>query len=420
MPAPGVPLARRLGLLDAVVLGLGAMLGAGVFVVVAPASALAGPGLLLALVLAAGVAACNATSSAVLAARRAVSGGAYAHGRELLGPLPGFLAGWAFLVGKTASAAAIALTLGAYAVPQAARPVALAAVLAATLLNRRGVRATAGAAGVMLVVVLATLAVAVLAVLFGGQVDPGRLALSGADVDPGGLFGAAGLLFFAFAGYARVTTLGEEVREPRTTIPRAVALSLAVAVGVYAVVATVVLAGLPADQLASSVTPVADAVAAGGAGVLVPVVRTGAVVAAAAVLLSVLAGVGRTAYAMASAGDLPRVLSAVDQRAAVPVRAGDAAAVVVVVLVLVLPVSTAVALSACTVLVYYAVAHASALRLRGRPGLGVVAALGLAGCLLLAVTLPGRVVLSAAAVLVAGVVLRAVVARATLPVGRRR
>jgi APA family basic amino acid/polyamine antiporter len=120
-------LARRLGLGDAVVIGLGSMIGAGVFAAFAPAAEAAGSGLLLGLALAAAVAYANALSSAQLAALYPLSGGAYIYGCERLGHFWGFLAGWAFVVGKTASCAAMALTFGAYAAPSFARWLAVAA-----------------------------------------------------------------------------------------------------------------------------------------------------------------------------------------------------------------------------------------------------------------------------------------------------
>src|SRR3954471_12345692 len=141
-----VSLARRLGTGDAVVIGLGSMMGAGVFAVWAPAAGAAGVGLLIGLLLAALVAHCNATASAQLAAVYPVSGGTYVYGRERLGQWWGFLAGWAFVVGKTASCAAMALTFASYAVDGsrwAQRLVAVVAVAAIAALNYRGVTRTA-------------------------------------------------------------------------------------------------------------------------------------------------------------------------------------------------------------------------------------------------------------------------------------
>ena len=148
MTDTGPELARRLGTTDAVVIGLGSMIGAGVFSAFAPAAAAAGAGLMIGLGVAAVVAYCNATASAQLAATYPTSGGTYIYGRERLGPWWGFLAGWGFVIGKTASCAAMALTFAAYAVPVAwQRPVAVAAVVALAAVNYRGVTRTAGSPG---------------------------------------------------------------------------------------------------------------------------------------------------------------------------------------------------------------------------------------------------------------------------------
>src|SRR4051812_21492802 len=134
------PLERRLGTLDAVTIGLGSMVGAGIFVALGPAAAAAGTGLLVGLAVAAVVAYCNATSSARLAALYPQSGGTYVYGRERLGPFWGYTAGWSFVVGKTASCAAMALTVGTYAWPGHARSVAVATVAALTTLGCFGVQ----------------------------------------------------------------------------------------------------------------------------------------------------------------------------------------------------------------------------------------------------------------------------------------
>ncbi|MEH1099685.1 APC family permease [Micromonospora sp. CPCC 205561] len=398
-------LARRLGVADAVVIGLGSMLGAGVFVVFAPAAAAAGgAGLLAALVLAGLVAFCNATSSARLAARHPESGGTYVYGRERLGPFAGFLAGWGFVAGKTASCAAMALTVGAYLWPGQARLVAVGAVLAVTAVNLRGIARTATATKVLVGVVLAVLALVAVAGAFGGDVSLGRLG----DLDGGGrgVLTAAGLLFFAFAGYARIATLGEEVRDPERTIPRAVPLALGVVLAVYLVLAVVTVGVLGADRLAGSAAPLADVVTAAGLPGLAWLVRAGATVAVAGVLLSLLAGVGRTALAMARRRDLPAALAAVHPVHRVPHRAELAVAAVVVAIVLLGDVRDAIGFSSCTVLVYYAITNAAALTLGRDPGrrlpVRALAALGLAGCLLLAVSLPPASVFAGTAVLAAG------------------
>ena len=403
-PADGAPeLRRRLGVADAVTIGLGAMVGAGIFAALAPAARAAGTGLLLGLAVAAVVAYCNATSSARLAARYPASGGTYVYGRERLGDFWGHLAGWAFVVGKTASCAAMALTVGSYVWPGQAHAVAVAAVVATTAVNYAGVQKSAWVTRWIVAVVLAVLAAVVVAALTSGEADAARLAI-GNDATAGGVLQAAGLLFFAFAGYARIATLGEEVRDPARTIPRAVPIALGITLAVYALVSVAVLAVLGPGGLGGATAPLADAVRAAGASWLVPIVRAGAAVAALGSLLALILGVSRTTLAMARDRHLPHALAAVHPRFGVPHRAELAVGAVVVVLAATVDVRGAIGFSSFGVLAYYAVANACAWTLtsgEGRPP-RAVPVLGLAGCLVLAFALPASSVITGAAVLAAG------------------
>ncbi|MFD3454189.1 APC family permease [Streptomyces sp. NPDC058691] len=396
-------LKRRLGVTDAVMIGLGSMIGAGIFAALAPAASVAGSGLLLGLGLAAVVAYCNATSSARLAARYPQSGGTYVYGRERLGDFWGYLAGWGFVVGKTASCAAMALTVGSYVWPGQAHAVAVAAVVALTAVNYAGVQKSALLTRAVVAVVLAVLAAVVTACLASGTTDAARLDV-GADASLGGVLQAAGLLFFAFAGYARIATLGEEVRDPRRTIPRAIPLALGITLVVYTAVAVSVLLVLGPDGLARTTAPLVDAVRVAGVPALAPVVRAGAAVAALGSLLALILGVSRTTLAMARDRHLPHALAAVHPRFQVPHRAELAVGAVVAVLAATTDVRGAIGFSSFGVLAYYAIANASAWTLtpaEGRP-VRVVPIAGTAGCLVLAFTLPLASVLSGAAVIAAG------------------
>ncbi|MEX2024052.1 MAG: APC family permease [Thermoleophilaceae bacterium] len=401
-------MSRRLGTGDAVVVGLGSMIGAGVFAAIGPAGRPAGGGRVIGLAIAAFVAYCNATSTAQLAAVYPRSGGAYLYGRERLGELWGYLAGWGFVIGKTASCAAMALTFGAYAWPGAARPLALAAIVAVVAVNYHGIHRTAAATRAIVVVVLAALAAAVAAALLGGQASVDRLDL-GDSAGPYGILQAAGLLFFAFAGYARIATLGEEVRDPERTIPRAIPLALGIALAVYAAVAVAALLALGPDRLATSTAPLADAARAGSLDWLAPAVRVGAAVASLGVLLSLLAGVSRTTLAMARDRELPGVLDAVHPRHRVPHRAELAIGAIVAAAVLAVDLRDAIGFSSFAVLAYYAIANASALTLapHERRWPRWPAAAGLAGCAALAITLPPAAAATGAGVLLLGVAVRA-------------
>lgn len=393
-------LKRTLGVSDAVVVGLGAMVGAGIFAALAPAARAAGGALLAALALAALVAYCNAHSSARLAARYPASGGTYVYGRERLGPFWGYLAGWGFVVGKTASCAAMALTVGAYAWPGQQRAVAVAAVVALTAAGYGGVQKSARIARLIVAAVLAVLAAVVVVCLSSDAADAGRLGT--ADWTAAGLLQGAGLLFFAFAGYARITTLGEEVRDPERTIPRAVPLALGIALLVYALVAVAALSVLGADGLAGAAAPLADAVRAAGWPGLTPLVRVGAALAALGSLLALVLGVSRTTLAMARDGHLPRALAAVHPRRQVPHHAELAVGAVVAVLAATTDLRGAIGFSSFGVLAYYAIANASAWTLDADVKGRTVAAVGLSGCVVLACSLPLASAAAGAAVLVLG------------------
>lgn len=396
MTTPG-GLQRRLGTTDAVVIGLGSMVGAGIFAALAPAARAAGSGLLLGLAVAALVAYCNATSSARLAALYPQSGGTYVYGRERLGEFWGYTAGWSFIVGKTASCAAMALTVGTYAWPQWAHAVAVAAVVGLTAVNYAGIQKSALLTRIIVAGVLAVLAAVVVIIAGSGATDLARLQI-GDDVGAGGVLQAAGLLFFAFAGYARIATLGEEVRDPARTIPRAIPIALGIALVIYAVVAVAVLSVLGSSGLAAAPAPLADAVAVAGAPQSQPLVRAGAAVAALGSLLALILGVSRTTLAMARDRHLPSVLSAVHPRFNVPHRAEIVVGIVVAILAATVDLRGAIGFSSFAVLLYYAIANASAWTLGAR----LIPAVGLAGCLLLAFSLPMASVLTGIAVVAVG------------------
>lgn len=378
MTQPPSRLHRALGVRGATVVGLSAMLGTGVFAVWTPAWGLVGGWLLVALLLAAGVAVLNAVSTARLAMVHPDSGGAYAYGRLRLNRTAGVVAGASFLVGKSASAAAAALTIGAYAWPGQERLAAWVAIAVALAIDLRGIVRSTRVNAILVGVVLVVLAIVVLIGL--ANVPDGEAAATPAAT-PVSVAAAAGLLFVAFAGYARVTVLGEEVRDPARTIPRAMTLSFAVVLGVYAAVGVTV-SLLAGRGLSLGPAPLESVVSVGGSEAADVIVRVGAVVGAGAVLISLLAGMGRTLFAMADAGDAPRVLAAVSSRS-VPHRAAAVVAGLAAGVVLAGQLSWALALSGVSILAYYSVAHLAAWTLpAGQRPLRLVPVLGLVGCLL--------------------------------------
>ena len=452
MSAGAVPaaLSRRLGLRDAVVIGLASMIGAGAFVSLGAAQDLAGSLAPAAVLVAAVVALCNATSTAQLAAQHPAAGGTYHYGRERLGPWWGFLAGWCFVIGKTASCAAMALVVAAYLVPEPfQRPVAALLVVVLTAVNLVGITRTAVLARVLVTVALAALVLTGVRLLAGivaggptgGAGDgagagtwevPGPLSGQAAGLWDGGLAAVAGageggalgivlavaqaaaLMFFAFAGYARVATLGEEVVAPRRTIPRAILLALAAVGALYLVLSVIlVLVGPAPGEQGWGPAPFRAALdAVGAGGVWAVVVTIGAVAAASGALLALVAGISRTVLAMARERDLPPVLAHVSPRFSVPQRAEAAAGIAVVLLVLLASdVLVAIAASSFGVLLYYAVANLAALTQTGQWRLFPKAMqwLGLVGCVLLVAALPGRTIVAGLVLVAVGLAYRGLV-----------
>ena len=397
-------LKRDLGVSDAVIIGAGSMIGAGVFAAWAPAARAAGTGLLIGLVIAGVVAFCNAASSAQLAAIHPESGGTYIYGRRQLGLRWGHLAGWGFVVGKTASCAAMALTIGAYLWPEQERLVAILAVGGITAVNIGGLSRTVAVTRVLLVVSLTALTLVVVSGWSSDGADIDRLTpIDGSLYD---ILQSAGFLFFAFAGYARIATLGEEVKEPEVTIPKAVPRALAAVLLLYAVVAVTALATVDADALAATDAPLRLV----GDSSLSGVIRAGAGIAALGVLLNLIPGVSRTTLAMARNRELPSWYAHVDGARSLPLRAELTVASVVIVLVLVLELRSAIAVSGVAILTYYAITNAAALTLtpEQRRWPRPIAALGLVGCVVLIFSLPTSALIGGGITLAVGVAVRAV------------
>lgn len=416
--APVSRLARKLNTFDAVIIGLGAMIGAGIFAVIGPVVEVAGSGALLALLVAAVVAYCNASSSAQLAALYPESGGTYVYGQKRLGHFWGYLAGCGFVFGKMASCAAMALTFANYAAPEFMRPLAVGAVIALTAVNYFGVKKTALLTRLIVFLVLMALATVIIAVLFGGEVDVARLKLED-DWSFYAVLQAAGLWFFAFAGYARLATLGEEVTDPARTIPRAIPVALGITLFFYLLVAVCAVVAVDRDALAQVSAPLAAAVEAGDFAAWSPLVRVGAAIASLGVLLSLIVGVSRTSFAMAANRDLPHFFASVHPRYKVPHRAELAVGIFVASIVALADLWSAIGFSAFTILTYYAITNAAAWRLTKseRRWPRGIALTGLICCVVLAFSLPLSSVISGGAVLLVGA---CVFALRKLPLGHSK
>ena len=349
-------LARRLSLGDAIAIGIASMVGAGVFAVWGPAAEVAGDWLLVGLAIAAFVAWCNATSSAQLAAQYPSAGGTYVYGRERLGEWAGYVAGWSFVVGKTASAAAMAMVFSAYWAPDGwMRPIAIGVVWVMVLINILGATRTAQVAKVLVVIAL----VGILGAVTTGWVSAPSVASFGwVDSTPYGVLQSAGLLFFAFAGYARIATMGEEVVDPQRNIGRAIIVALSATLVLYVLVGVTLLARVGAAGLIDSTAPLSLLV--GDHTVMRVILVLGATAASAGALLGLLSGIGRTWLAMARTGDLPRWFNHTSERFKTPHRVEITLGILLTFLLLIADLRGVIGFSSFGVLLYYFVANLAA------------------------------------------------------------
>lgn len=419
-------LRREVGVFGATMMGLGSIVGTGIFVSIAIATDVAGPAVILAIALAAAVALCNALSSAQLAASHPTSGGTYEYGHVYLRPWLGFAAGWMFLCAKSASAATAALGFAGYALIAVGAgdsalhvPLALAAVVGLVAVVLGGLRRSSAINVVIVSVTLASLVVFVLAGL-PRAIEHGSVNLRPFFESPSAddrsaaarLLEATALMFVAYTGYGRIATMGEEVRSPRRTIPRAIVLTLLVSMTLYIAVGLVGVAAAGAGPFGQLGSERAAPLAVVARGFDLPaahlVLSIGAVTAMLGVLLNLVLGLSRVVLAMGRRGDLPPLLARLDASGATPIFAVLLVGAIIFALASFGSIKLAWSFSAFTVLIYYAVTNLAAIRLPAEHRLyrPVVAWAGLFGCLSLAFWVEPRIWATGLAVLAGGLGVR--------------
>lgn len=418
-------LRRQLQVPGAVMLGLGSIVGTGVFVSIGLGADIAGSGVIIAIAIAGGLALCNALSSAQLAGAHPVAGGTYEYGYVYLNPWLGFGAGWLFVLAKTASGATAALGFAAYVLralgmdQDLRTPLAVGAALLLMGLVLSGLRRASATNTAIVSITLATLGVFIAAGL--PSIDPGRLSDFEIikQVGPASLLEACALMFVAYTGYGRIATLGEEVRRPRRTIPRAIAVTLGVSLLLYVLVAIVCIGTLGHEALASATRETGaplEVAAESFAPGLVWVVTIGAITAMLGVLLNLILGVSRVILAMGRRGDMPKITARLSPGRE-PMVAIAIVGVIIATLAAIGDIRTTWSFSAFTVLVYYAVTNLAALRLSGRDRLfpKAVSWIGLIGCLGLSVWIDPKVLAFGVALIIIGVIWKLIMNRRLRP-----
>jgi len=410
-------LRRDITLVDAVGIGLGAIIGAGIFVVTGVAAGVAGPAFLIGLMIAGIAAACNALSSAELAATFPQSGGTYEYGYRLLHPWLGFAAGWMFLASKLAAGGTVALGFGAYfskllpSVPAAYA--AVGGVLILTAANLFGIKKAGKLNTAIVAVTLLTLVAFVVA---------GIPSFDSANLEPfapsgfGGIVESAALLFFAYTGYARIATLGEEVHEPKKTIPKAIVITIVVSFVLYAAVAFVAVGSVGSTRLSATRSPLELAATEFELSLIAWVVGIGAATAMFGVLLSQIVGISRMMFAMARRHDLPGILEHVNEKHGVPDMGIVLTGTVILLLAIFGTLEFVISAASFTILIYYGIANICALKLRKPNKLYPrwIAAAGLVFCASLAASLPWPVIVTGTVTVAVGFVFRTIFRSFTL------
>jgi basic amino acid/polyamine antiporter, APA family len=405
-------LKRTLNLLDATSVGIGAIIGAGIFVVLGVAIGYAGPAVIISIIIAGIVGSFTAFSFAELGSAIPKEGGAYSYAYDMISPSAGFIVGCLWIFAQIVAGAAISLGFASYFVaifPMfSAKIVAVLAASALTALNLIGIKQSTAVNNVLVII-----KVAVLSLFIGFGIlyfHPQNLT----QFSPNGLFGilqGAGFIFFAYLGFGRIAALGEEVKNPERILPLSILIALTVSVAIY------VLTGLTATGLqdyrilAQSASPLAEAAKATGNFTLVAAVSLGALIATTSVLLTNLIGLSRVAFAMARNAQLPKSIAKVSSRFGTPYVSILAMGAILTVLAFVLDLKQAAAITSFSLLCVHLTVNVSAINLRRRradaakfrvPLYPLIPSLGLVSCLILMFSLPQEAWIVAAGVVIAG------------------
>jgi len=420
-------LKRELGVFGATMMGLGSILGTGVFVSIGIASGVAGPAVILAIGLAALVALCNGLNSAQLAANHAVSGGTYEYGYTYLNSWFGFTAGWTFLLAKTASAATAALGFGGYLLNllgidtrEYLIPLGLAAVIVLTLIVLSGLRRS----NITNILIVSVTMIALALFVIGGL--PKLVAAGTKNLTPffnpdgnpiANLLQATALMFVAYTGYGRIATIGEEVCDPSRVIPRAIIAAMLVTMVIYMSVAIIGVSAVGTDVLAGTTQTQAAPLEVAARQFDIPfiaqVVAVGAITAMLGVLLNLILGLSRVLLAMGRRRDMPTVTARINTNNSTPYVAVVIIGVGIAALVLIGNVKTTWSFSAFTVLIYYAITNLAALQLKANERLYPkwLGWVGLAACLFLAFWVDVQIWLIGLGMIVLGLIWHAVAQR---------
>ena len=420
-------LKRTLNFFDATAIGIGAIIGAGIFVVLGVAVGYAGPAVVISMIIAGTVALFTAISFAELSSAIPKEGGTYQYAYEMINPFVAFISGYMWLFAQTVAGSAVCLGLASYFVGllpffpakilvfsfpvSTVNIIAVSAALALTALNLRGIKHSARFNNVLVVTKILILCFFVVVGAF--QVNTQNYS----SFAPNGFFGilqGAGFIFFAYLGFGRIAALGEEVENPKRTLPLAILLALGASMLLYVATGLVATGLVPYKTLGMSSSPIAEAAHATGSYPVFAVVSFGALVATVSVLLTNLLGLSRVSFTMARNGQLPKPLAKVHPKFGTPYISILITGALMATLAFVSDLRTAAAITSFSMLTTHIILHSSAIRLRKKnpdlktfkaPLFPLIPCLGLASCVILMFSLPteswiiSTIVMTAVAVL---------------------
>ena len=352
---------RTLTKRNSLYLGLSSMIGAGLFYNLAPTSKISSYSSILGLLLASTLAFANASSSAQLASLYPQTGGTYLYANKVLGKLPGNIAGIVFILGKTVSCVAIAITLGNYISPIYGKELGVGLSLVVFLVGYKGITKTAALARWFVLIVISILVFFCIAILMTPSTNIAIPLLEGFSAS--NLFLSAAIWFFAFTGYSRLATYGEEIKNPETIIPSSILTGLGITVTIYLFVNWLSLAIIGPEVVANSNTPLLVAMDVSVMSDFSFLIVFASTIATASVFLALLPAISRIYVAMSRDGILPNVFSKIHNKNNSAYVSELFVLLTVVVGIYTINITNAIKLSAFFILIYYSLTNLSVINL---------------------------------------------------------
>jgi APA family basic amino acid/polyamine antiporter len=374
---------RGIGLFDATTIGIGAIIGGGIFVVTGIAAGLAGPALIISMVISAAISSFTAFSFSKLSVILPKEGGVYGFAYEFISPFAGFTAGWMWIFSNIFVGAAVSLGFASYFVALfpslSIKVVAIVVCSFFTILNLVGIRRSAMINSIL---VSAKVLILLFFIGFGFFYVTGSNFVPFAPNGSLGVLQGSALIFFAYAGFARITLLAEEVKDPSRTIPRSILLALGISTVIYLLTSFVAVGLVGYVNLSASSSPLAEAIGVTGSHLAVSLISVGAMMATASVLLTTILGVSRVVFAMARNNDIPKLLSSIHSKFKTPYYAVAVTGILMILAIVFTDFTRLVAVSSFAVLLYYSLANLAAIRLSRRKNhFSIISAVGLFSCL---------------------------------------